>query len=45
MDRNLKISTLITYRFIISKITNAIASMNTDFYKQQKYFLELENNK
>ncbi|WP_342274384.1 hypothetical protein [Spiroplasma endosymbiont of Phycita roborella] len=45
MNRNLKISTLINYRFKISEITNAIASINNDLYKQQKYFLELENNR
>ncbi|WP_425382310.1 hypothetical protein [Spiroplasma endosymbiont of Melieria omissa] len=45
MNRNFKISTLINYRFKISEITNAIASMNNDLYKQQKYFLELENNR
>ncbi|WP_339040082.1 hypothetical protein [Spiroplasma endosymbiont of Andrena trimmerana] len=43
MNRNLKISTLINYKFKISEITNAIASINNDLYKQQKYFLELEN--
>ncbi|BDT04460.1 hypothetical protein [Spiroplasma ixodetis] len=30
MNRNLKISTLINYRFKISEITNAIASINND---------------
>lgn len=45
MNKNLKVSTLLTYNFKTCEIIKAIKNMTTNLPKQQWYFLQLQNFK